>query len=93
MAIKQSGWNPKKFVTDIDKRRLNNPQKIENAENHLRDWPTWNDDGAKHLNDTENGEGNAMIRQKSVSKQTQTKRKMLPKKTINELLNYRTKKR
>jgi hypothetical protein len=57
MAIKRSGWNPKKEVTEYEKKRMNNPRKIENAENYLRDWPTWNDDNAMRLNDTENGEG------------------------------------
>ena len=80
MAIRQSGWNPKKTVTDIEKKRLNSPQKIENAENYLRSWPTWNDNGAKRLNDTENMEGIAPIKKKRNV-------------TVNELLNYRTKKR
>ena len=57
MAIKRSGWNPKKEVTEYEKKRMNNPRKIENAENYLRDWSTWNDDNAMRLNDTENGEG------------------------------------
>ena len=57
MAIKRSGWNPKKEVTEYEKKRMNNPRKIENAENYLRSWPTWNDDNAMRLNDTENGEG------------------------------------
>ena len=80
MAIRQSGWNPKKTVTDIEKKVLNSPQKIENAENDLRKWPTWIDNNAKRLNDTENMTGIAPIKKKRNV-------------TVNELLNYRTKKR
>ena len=80
MAIRQSGWNPKKTVTDIEKKVLNSPQKIENAENYLRKWPTWIDNNAKRLNDTENMTGIAPIKKKRNV-------------TVNELLNYRTKKR
>lgn len=74
MAIRRSGWNPKEYVTNASKRAYSNPSKIESAENRLRSWQnSFVDDGAMRLNDRENGEGNARIRQPSRTQQLNTR--------------------
>lgn len=60
MANKRSGWNPKEYVYENSKKRVNNPAKIDARQNRLREWDDkFVDNGATRLNDRENGEGNA----------------------------------
>ena len=84
MPNKRSGWNPKEYVYENAKKRVNNPAKIDAVQNKIRPWKDrYIDDGALRLNDTENGEGNAIKKQRYNNR---------PKKTIDEILNIRRRK-
>jgi len=70
MANKRSGWNPKQEVSDMYRRKVNNPSKIDAVQNRLRTWDNgFVDNGATRLNDRENGEG--ITRRKKNTRETE----------------------
>ena len=83
MAKKNNGWNPRAWLHS-QASKVSDPMTKATYHNTAEKWPTWHDDDAIGLNDTENGISHGFKKDAPARK---------ARKSIDQLLNYRTKRR
>ena len=83
MPKRVSGWNPRQWLHEQGNLKRD-PMEKAKYHNTAEKWPTWYDDDAIGLNDTENGISHGFKRDAPARK---------ARKSIDQLLNYRTKRR